>query len=118
MSNLGVNKAIMEQGLEGIQVDDLWQEHFDRHENVFVALYWCTKVKILEVDGHEFGAGGGQNTVKQDFGSCDISHFSAHVTRVLYTIATNSPADMTGLWLLGAICADHMEVSGFAILEE
>jgi hypothetical protein len=45
--------------------DDVFGENLKFHLKIFVACHWCIQVEILDVNGHEFHVGRGDDAVEE-----------------------------------------------------
>ncbi len=69
--------------MEIILADYFVGEQCHRNTHVFEAVEGRVQIEVLEVDGHEFCVGGGDDTVEQDLCSGDAGGFGADIARLI-----------------------------------
>ncbi len=81
--DLNVDKTIVDKWEEVVLVDDFGRYEGDRHLHVLISIEGRVQIEVLEVDGHEFCVGCGDDTVEQDLCSGDAGGFGADIARII-----------------------------------
>jgi hypothetical protein len=82
--------------------------------HVFVAVHGCVQVEILDVGGHEFCTGCGDDTVEETLGCGEVCGFGADIAFVVNTVAADSEADTTLVGFVGFVGSYDLQVGGLA----
>ena len=70
--------------------------NFESH--VLGSYHWCVEVEILDVNGHESGPFGGDNTVEENLGGQHVSCWCATIARVSDSVAADHKTD--AVWVI------------------
>ncbi len=102
--------AIVDNGMQLVVVHDGRGEdcHGDAHVSIVSRLHGGSKVEIFEITHHAAGAGGGNDAIEKQFGSDEVSSFSADIASVFNTVA---------MWdsFFRSVGTDDAEVGGMAV---
>jgi len=113
-SNFHVDVTVVDKVMQFVVIHDCWGNNSDRdaHVGIVGGLHGCAKVEILEVTHHAPRAGGGDNTVEEEFGSDDVGSFGADIAQVFNLVTTNGPPDMMRHRFFRSMGAYNAEISG------
>ena len=117
-ADFGIDGTLVDKIIEVVQFHNLVRDHSEGNVHIFVSFHQCHKVKVFKINCHEAGVRGGQNTVDENFHCCNISGFSADITRIFNKVASSCPSDLTWLWFLGAVSAYHLNVHCLTIFHD
>jgi hypothetical protein len=84
----------------------------DHH--VFWTFEIIVQVEIFDVHSHEEGIGGGDDTIKDEFGSGEACRFGTDVARIINEVTPRGPTDTACLGFLRAIGDDVTKIGGTA----
>jgi len=115
-ANLNAHVSVVDFVMKLVVIHDLVWNVFDRDAHVFVSGHWGAQVEVLEITGHEFSIGRGQDTVDKALDSSEPGCFGAGVVGVVDSIATTGPTNAAGVILFRAESGDNSEVGWFAAL--
>jgi len=101
--------AIVDEGMEIVVGHDIqgYDTNRDAHVSVVTWLHGRAEVEILDVAHRAVPTGGGNNTVKEELSSDEVSSFGADIASVFHMVTTDSPADTMGHGLFRPMCADN-----------
>jgi hypothetical protein len=99
--DLDVHEAMVDQRLEVVLFDDFLGYEGDGHLHILVPIKGRVEVEVFEVDSHEFGFGGWDDTVEQYLGSGEAGGFCADVAGIINQVAADGEAGSFDFCLLG-----------------
>jgi hypothetical protein len=79
----------------------------DRDPHVLVPAHGIIKIKIFNVKGGKPGTRRGNDTVKEQFGSGEVSGFSGNFARIFNAIPTTGKTDAVFFFFIGFVFSDH-----------
>jgi hypothetical protein len=77
------------------------RDHVDGDAHAFVLFHGSAEAEAFLTGGHQLSVASGQGTVDEDFGSDEIGSLGANFAWEIDSIATDSPADLTGFFIFG-----------------
>ena len=95
--------------------NDFFGEGGERKFHIFVSFHRCAIVKILDVHGHEFGAGGGQGAVEQNFGGGEAGTMGGGGARVIQFVAADGDTDAIDFSFVWSNCGNKAAIGDFSV---
>jgi hypothetical protein len=62
---------------------DFVRDYQKQEVNVFVSVKWIVQIEFVDINAHESGARCGNGAVEYEFGGCEASGVSAHISGVV-----------------------------------
>jgi len=120
MADLHINMTNVDEGMEVVMVHDVGRNdgNWNAHVSIIRGLHGVAQIEVFDVTHHAAAAGHGYNTVKEQFGSDEVSSFGADIARVFNVVATNGPPDAMGDGLFWAMSTDDAQVRGTATVRK
>lgn len=70
MKNFNKDMVVVDERAKLVVVHDRVRDVLDRDVHAFIVVHGRVKVEVLDVNCHEAGFQGGENTVEKEFDSC------------------------------------------------
>ena len=95
---------------------DVGRDVFDWNPHVFELCHGRVQIEILDVDGHVFGTGSGEDAVEVGFDGGEVGSGSRDLAMVDDLVAADGEADAVHLGFVQFESGDNAKVSGNSIV--
>lgn len=100
LQNFDENIAVVDGWCKVVVIHDFLRDVLDGDLHVLITRHWHSQIEVLDVNGHELGMLGEEDTVGVHLDGGEIGSWSVGFSGIVNLIATDGETDVTFFGLL------------------